>query len=492
MFFGCLAVGFLTLAEPALTQKIEFEPLSEGLMRDAQSYSERFGTSVEEALRRLELQEQVGILNEHLEVAEEATFGGLWIEHEPEYQVIALFTEPREGQESISQAPLGKLESLIVVRPARFTLAELNSQLEEVGSQVRRAGARVDLSLNVRQNQVEILTPDPAGFHSILVAKNEALPSATVVVEVESLFHPQQQDLLGGRPVDKQNCVLPFCSPPECTSGFAVRTSQGQLGISTAAHCDDALLDRDSTTPLVFEGEVFGGSRDVQLHTVGCQDTILNRIDDGPGTRAIHGSVRRSAQANGTFVCKHGRTTGRTCGTIDSRSVCPSYIPSCSSTFICVQSSGGEISDGGDSGGPWFVGDRAYGSHSGGDQAGSFAIYMAVDYMNGLGYSVLTQPQGLVPSVQLSCSPGGERFSCVATASGGTPPHTLSNWTYSGPASAWNVNGSTIAGFYSWPGCPTGASNTVTVRVTDDCGRTSTGSVSFACPASSPCRVPPC
>ena len=470
-----LAVGFLLGVSAGGASGLAAEAATDGWLRDARAYAERFGTSVEEGLRRLELQGRVGLLDELLEVEAEATFGGLWIEHEPDFRVVALFTEAEEGRGLLSEAALGDLAPLVEVRPARYTRAELRAQLEETDLRLQGAGARADLSVNTRKNRLEVLTTDPTALLSALAAKDGGLPEAALVVEVGSLFKPNM-DLRGGRPVTRLN---PFSG---CTSGFAVQSSQGELGITTAGHCENNLLYQDEFSALTLRLEAYSGHHDVQWHRGTCHDTILNQIDDGIGIRGIARTVSRSAQAVGTFVCKHGRTTGRTCGTIDGKSVKPSYVPSGKGTFICVRNGGAVVSDDGDSGGPWHVGDQAYGVHSGGTDDLTQGIYMAVDYMSLRGFSVLRYRASMNPSGVMTCNGHSQNFYCYVSGRGGTPPYTYSNWSYYGPASSWSSNGSSASGSYGFPSCPSGSYNSISAQVTDSCGRVGYGSTYFFCP----------
>ena len=75
--------------------RVETDPLC----RDAQQYAEEMGVDVEEAMRRLALQDPIGELNATLAARESDTFGGLWVEHQPEYKVVVLFT--RNGEETL-------------------------------------------------------------------------------------------------------------------------------------------------------------------------------------------------------------------------------------------------------------------------------------------------------------------------------------------------------------------------------------------------------
>ena len=58
-----------------------------GAARDAASYADDYGVSVDEAKRRLGLQAEAGKLGAALTSGEVSTFGGLWIVHTPQYSV---------------------------------------------------------------------------------------------------------------------------------------------------------------------------------------------------------------------------------------------------------------------------------------------------------------------------------------------------------------------------------------------------------------------
>lgn len=65
----------------------------EGLISDAAAYAERYGVEQEEALRRLRLEREAGALNAALEANERPTLAGLWIQHQPDFRIIASFTQ---------------------------------------------------------------------------------------------------------------------------------------------------------------------------------------------------------------------------------------------------------------------------------------------------------------------------------------------------------------------------------------------------------------
>jgi hypothetical protein len=139
-----------------------------------------------------------------------------------------------------------------------------------------------------------------------------------------------------------------------CTSAFSVSHWDGRRGIVTASHCQNAQSDdgRALTWQKGHEG-VWG---DIQWHT-GPQA----EPDDFYAGDATHLEVGRrdvSGWANavvGQLLCKNGKTAFRDCDTVMKVNVC-------TGTGICLQTQmNNNYTQPGDSGGPWYNGNTAYG-----------------------------------------------------------------------------------------------------------------------------------
>ena len=337
---------------------------------DAEAYARQFNVSVVEALRRLEVQDQVGRMNEKLASERGTEFAGIWIEHTPVFRVVARTT----GDSSASPlaGEVTRLGALADVRPANASLSEL-MVMRRLGIYLaRQLEVRADANIDVRANRAELRVVDRGAFLEELATRGLVLPAGLEVVEVDALVRPEAT-IFGGLPITT------------CTLGFSVRNGSGTRGVTTAAHCGNS--QSWSGGSLTFRGEAYRDSFDVQWHT-SPGDTVTNQFDSGTGIRNCTGTRSRSAQSVGDFVCKNGRTTGYTCGTIQSTRFAPSYVPSVDATFVFVDGGSTNLSSGGDSGGPWFNGSTAFGIHSGG--AGNDSVYMPINYVSGIGVSVLT------------------------------------------------------------------------------------------------------
>jgi len=351
------------------------------LLWDAQVYASNMGVSLDEAIRRFQLQDIAGDLDAELSMKEAETFAGLWLEHTPEFRLVVQFT--RNAEETIKPYISKELADIVEVRTAKVSLLELQKAQDDVISSVSGLDIPVESGINVFENRVELYVVDRARFDEAVQEGKVQLPDNVVVITVEEMGK-LDADIYGGLPLSS------------CTSGFSVRQTNdpGYKGITTAGHCPDSLSYNG--TNLTFMAQLYSGSYDIQWHRAP-GFTVTNKIrwwSDG-STRDITATKHRNNQVIGGYVCKYGKTTHYTCGYISDKNLCPSSVPNCGATFIRVDNTAGynDLSSGGDSGGPWFLTNTAYGTHVGSPADDpNDAVYMAVNYIGGLGVSVMTSP----------------------------------------------------------------------------------------------------
>lgn len=142
-----------------------------------------------------------------------------------------------------------------------------------------------------------------------------------------------------------------------CTTGFGTKTSTGVRGISTAGHCDDPQIDDGST--LTFKAAHEGTHGDFQWHT----GPKTHRDDFYSGSSSSTEVNRWDVSSVGSPVvgqslCRNGVTSHRDCQEVRKLNVCAG------GECNLVQM-GAHLSAGGDSGGPVFWGNTAYGIHKG-------------------------------------------------------------------------------------------------------------------------------
>ncbi len=363
------------------------------LLYDAQMYASHMNVSVEEAVRRLKLQD-IPVPEEELRMNEAETFAGLWIEHTPEFKYVVLFT--RNGEETIKPylKKYPEFADFVEVRnTAKVSLSDLKRAQAMAISSVRALDIVVESDINIYNNGVELYMTksDRSRFDNALQKGTIQLPDEVkvITVEAEAMGIPEA-DIYGG--LQLISYAYPYMYT--CTSGFSVKMNGGPQtkGITTAGHCMNN--QEYNGYSLGFFGESYGGSYDIQWHVPPYQYTVKNKIQwrsDGT-TRDITAKKSRSGQVIGGYVCKYGITSHYTCGYISSKDFKPS-VPNAEATFIRVDNTAGydDLSSVGDSGSPWFLTNTAYGTHHGAPTADpNDAIYMAVNYVeSGLSVIVL-------------------------------------------------------------------------------------------------------
>jgi hypothetical protein len=174
-----------------------------------------------------------------------------------------------------------------------------------------------------------------------------------------------------------------------CTSAFVVTNGETHA-ITTAAHCPDELtfIDRDGagSAPLPMIGSWGLGYRDVQINGSADSPEPLFYSNRGAGSLRKVTTWRNLASTRaGEFVCHYGESSGYSCATVELTDYAPPGDlcgGPCSPTWVTVK---GPSCIPGDSGGPVFSGEVAFGIAKGinRDEAGRclFYYYMSTDFL---------------------------------------------------------------------------------------------------------------
>lgn len=349
--------------------------------RDAQSYARAFGVDVDEAASRLSLQPEIGALNAHFTEIERGTYAGLWIEHHPKFGIAALATDRHAMKRLKDQVKKTKFKKIFRVALAEHSLKGLEDGQAVSHHLARQLGMIVESEIILKANRVYLYTTEPDLLRDRLAERGLELPAGVEIIGVESLTTPTA------------NIYAGLALSGGCTSGFSVQNSSGVRGITTAAHCPNTEAYNGVNLPYI-SGDITG-DQDVQWHTAP-GFTVTNQFYDGLSVRNITSTLARSGQAVGDYVCAYGITTDYKCGLISSTTLAPSHVTTPNATFIRVTPEAGstaDLSSPGDSGGPWFLGETAYGINVAEvSSAPRDAVYMAINYVSSLGVTVLTAP----------------------------------------------------------------------------------------------------
>lgn len=159
-------------------------PDAEALRQDAQRYAEDMGVDLDEAVRRLQYQDDIGRLNAALAANERDTFAGLWMQHQPDFRVIVRFT--RDGEATIRPYIEGQpWAHLIEVRSASVTLAELQAIQRETSQALDKLDFGVTHALDVKGNRIEVYVTDLTWFEEQLKKADIQLADRVELVVVE-------------------------------------------------------------------------------------------------------------------------------------------------------------------------------------------------------------------------------------------------------------------------------------------------------------------
>lgn len=218
---------------------------------------------------------------------------------------------------------------------------------ERVGESLRGSGVAVGTWFDVDGNRVVVDVPSSSGKRVVEAQLSATLPlkwggkdvPVDVVVRSDRSWTPATAH--GGK------------SYGGCTGGFIV-VGSGVRGISTAGHC--------ASIPSSYDGNLLGIStrladRDVRW-TKFSSGTSDNQFQyDFGGYRSASSSGNPVV---GDVACKFGLTTGRFCTTIQQSG----YNGGGYGYYNQYVTAAGSV-QGGDSGGPWYYGNRALGITSG-------------------------------------------------------------------------------------------------------------------------------
>ncbi len=379
----------------------------EAIRADARYIANSFGVSLDEAVRRFELERDTADDIAALRETYRDRMAGIFIEHRPDYHVVLRL----KGAAAVAPVTLGSGDRTVrveVVTGAPATLQELQS------------------AITSNLTALAALLPGMLG-----IAADERTGEIAIDVQANAVQAPAVQAQLGavrqllGHPVRLRTLDATHTTQAvragsnlqyACTSGFVVQTGTSK-GPMTAAHCPSTLdyYDLHDGTNYTLTGPPTAmkhdASHDVRWLNATTNSPVAQFYADTATPRVVTGKRSQSATTVGSTVCHQGIGTGYSCGSVESTAYTPTKPVSptnpnpyycgpsgnitCASTWVQIGGSSLRCA-GGDSGGPWFAGTLALGVHTGGtvSQTGYCvsAWYMSTDRIStglGSGYTLL-------------------------------------------------------------------------------------------------------
>ena len=363
-------------AEPVQTQ-------DEALADDAVQYAAQFGTTTEEALRRLKAQQESVAATDAISSEFAERLAGISVQHSPDFRILVLLT----GAQPVPARTTNGIP-IIFVTGAKATHAQaieaLRKHLIDLRADLPNSrGAGYDQ----RTGEIVLLvTPEDASKFGTEAIRTRAEQIGGVPVRVViNELNEANMSIVGGGRVEGVN--LQTGRHNLCTTAFVVTNGETNA-IATAAHCPDELtyVDRDgSTVTLPMIGSWGAAYRDVQLNGSPDSKEPLFYSNRGAGTLRKLVSWRNVASTRaGDFVCHYGESSGYSCATVELTDYAPPGNlcgGPCWPTWVTVK---GPNCVPGDSGGPVFSGEIAFGIAKGVNNSNGrclFYYYMSTDYL---------------------------------------------------------------------------------------------------------------
>lgn len=377
-------LAFLLLAFAAAAAGEPVQTQAEALAGDAAQYSGQFNVTPEEALRRLKAQEASVPVTDAIALEFADRLAGIAIDHGPSYRIIVLLT----GSEPVADRTAAGIPIVFHVG-AKATHAQSVNALKKHLIDLRSdlPGAR-GAGYDQRTGEIVLLVTradaDKFGLAAIR-ARAEQIGGVPVRVVINEL-NESNLSVDGGGRVEGLNSQTNRRNL--CTTGFVVTNGEANA-ITTAAHCPHGLtyIDRDgSEVSLPLIGSWGAAFQDVQIDGSPNSPAPLFYANRGAGTLRQLVSWRNVASTRaGDFLCHYGESSGYSCATVELTDYAPPGDlcgGPCSPTWVTVK---GPSCIPGDSGGPVFSGEIAFGITKGVNRTSGgqclFYYYMSTDYL---------------------------------------------------------------------------------------------------------------
>ena len=159
----------------------------EALREDARWYARDTGISLDEAVRRLRMQDDTlpTDLERELKASEKDAFAGLWLRHKPTYGItVATAGDPEAMRRKIEPFVAGtRWEGTVKIKHVGATEAELNAARARAEGMMDRLGIAYESGDNIMQNRMEIYVGNKTRVERRLDAAGLELPAHVVLLE---------------------------------------------------------------------------------------------------------------------------------------------------------------------------------------------------------------------------------------------------------------------------------------------------------------------
>lgn len=358
------------------------------LRLDAQNLAAQKGMPLGQALKAVRAQEDLGDEIAALRQELGGRVAGISVSYDPEYRIVVRLKGNAAPSKKMLAASSGNVP-IEYVTGAQATTDEMVANFERNLPAIRALFPTLQgLGTDERTGEITVVVFAEGAAQAVAKGKKDDL--------FKLLGHPVRIETVSTQTVDSDvRGGSKITSPSSyCTSGFTVKNSSGTTGMTTSAHCEgiNTYYNPNGTTiGLTHTGtEVKDADQDVEVHTSAYVERGEFYGDSATTARAVTGRRLQSSTAAGNQVCHRGATTGYSCGLVGLTNYKPTYSGACgsvacSAVWVTVNGDSQTACYPGDSGGPVFASQTAFGLLKGTNATGSakgqcsFFIYMSTD-----------------------------------------------------------------------------------------------------------------
>jgi streptogrisin C len=366
-----------------------------------------WGVSQSEAALRIRRQDTFSRLGGALARDYPKEYGGLWIDHANGGAVTVAVTEPGIAMAMARGFGVDKLVTEVLVERSLADLEAVRASIARHSERVFNSGDVLPTTaIDVKRNAVSVRFPYSSTGGSRLSGFERLLRRSYGSGVIVTRGHESLQD---------DACTATACAPPirgglrirgsqNCSTGFVVATSSGQLAVTTAGHCPPpaggiythnkraigiTLASQDS-------GDV--DARAIEVSDANYWAPANWVLHQGFGTfppdesYTITSRAVKSEIVLGLYLCRTGARSGTKCGEVTILN--SSRSRNGNTGLYGIEACAG----GGDSGGPYYdpAANKAYGTHvqsGAGNCTGPETSYFSpIDSVErALGVTVVTQ-----------------------------------------------------------------------------------------------------
>ncbi|MCB9138484.1 MAG: hypothetical protein H6642_09070 [Caldilineaceae bacterium] len=287
------------------------------------AYAQGLNISYEEAQARFDLQDQFGYLIGELE-AKDSTYGGAWIEHEPEFGLYLQFSSADGGERLKAYADRYPFIDQVHVMPARYSYKELIA-MQGVVDDFRQANSDLIYSTSIgmyeQEMKIFVGAPEPAKAEQLLVSDSVVAAFATAIGERAPERVLDVMRIEYSEPIEDMGYPYPNYYGgggtgvgDGCTPGLALINAYagGKKYASSAAHCStNRTLGGVSLGPTVYlrgrNAPYYSDLRIMDAEANGWN--ITNRIGCGSSLCEYINGYQYKSQLTGMVIAQRGSSS---------------------------------------------------------------------------------------------------------------------------------------------------------------------------------------